>query len=240
MMEENRKGPSIFYAVVGVATLVVAIIGATFAFFSASATVEGGDDVIQGGTNDQLSTALTAKVERVVFEGANATSGDSLVPSDITATADSVNAAVAAKCVDDGYTGCHLYKIEAQSSQDVKAADLRLETLTLTGVTNKDDWKYIIYSNDGTSNNATGTVIGSPEKAFEVVSTAPVSFHSTGLTANQPVYYYLLIYIANQDKPQNAADASNVTGTYAGTVTFAAAGGGKVSATFSATTNVTP
>ena len=34
-MEENRKGTGVFYAVVGVATLVVAIIGATFAYFSA-------------------------------------------------------------------------------------------------------------------------------------------------------------------------------------------------------------
>ena len=38
MEENNRKGSGVFYAVVGVATLVVAIIGATFAFFSASAT----------------------------------------------------------------------------------------------------------------------------------------------------------------------------------------------------------
>ena len=38
MDENNRKGPGIFYAVVGVATLVVAIIGATFAYFSATAT----------------------------------------------------------------------------------------------------------------------------------------------------------------------------------------------------------
>ena len=38
-MEENRKGPGVFYAVVGVATLVVAIIGATFASFSASTTI---------------------------------------------------------------------------------------------------------------------------------------------------------------------------------------------------------
>ena len=38
MEENNRKGTGVFYAVVGVATLVVAIIGATFAYFSASAT----------------------------------------------------------------------------------------------------------------------------------------------------------------------------------------------------------
>ena len=34
MEDNNRKGPGVFYAVVGVATLGVAIIGATFAFFS--------------------------------------------------------------------------------------------------------------------------------------------------------------------------------------------------------------
>ena len=183
MMEENRKGPGIFYAVVGVATLVVAIIGATFAYFSASATVEGGDNVIQGGTNDQLSTALTAKVERVVFEGANATSGDSLVPSDITATADSVNAAVAAKCVDGGYTGCHLYHITASSTQDVAAADLQLSTLTLTGVTNKDDWKYIIYSNDG--------VVSKVETTETVISTSG------------PILDYFESYLNNLYKTNN-------------------------------------
>ena len=35
-MENNNNGRGIFYGVIGVATLVVAIIGATFAFFSAS------------------------------------------------------------------------------------------------------------------------------------------------------------------------------------------------------------
>ena len=34
---ENNNGRGIFYGVIGVATLVVAIIGATFAYFSASA-----------------------------------------------------------------------------------------------------------------------------------------------------------------------------------------------------------
>ena len=36
-MENNNKGNGIFLGVIGVATLVVAIIGATFAFFSANA-----------------------------------------------------------------------------------------------------------------------------------------------------------------------------------------------------------
>lgn len=37
MMEENKKGANTLYAVIGIATLVVAIIGATFAYFSATA-----------------------------------------------------------------------------------------------------------------------------------------------------------------------------------------------------------
>ena len=51
MEENNRKGPGIFYAVVGVATLVVAIIGATFAYFSASksAAVPQGTTASAGG-----------------------------------------------------------------------------------------------------------------------------------------------------------------------------------------------
>ena len=38
MKEQKNNGRGIFYGVIGVATLVVAIIGATFAYFTATAT----------------------------------------------------------------------------------------------------------------------------------------------------------------------------------------------------------
>ena len=38
MENRNENGRGIFYGVIGVATLVVAMIGATFAYFSAEAT----------------------------------------------------------------------------------------------------------------------------------------------------------------------------------------------------------
>lgn len=57
-MDENRKGPGIFYAVVGVATLVVAIIGATFAFFSASQT----NSDITGTTAEAGGLTIEAKL----------------------------------------------------------------------------------------------------------------------------------------------------------------------------------
>jgi len=46
---ENNKGRGIFYGVIGVATLVVAIIGATFAYFSAQATTNN-DAITAGAT----------------------------------------------------------------------------------------------------------------------------------------------------------------------------------------------
>jgi len=52
---ENRKGSGIFLGVVSIATLVVAIIGATFAFFSATVTSENTVDVTAYEFNASLS-----------------------------------------------------------------------------------------------------------------------------------------------------------------------------------------
>ncbi len=77
---ENRKGSGIFLGIIGVATLVVAIIGATFAYFSATAssaddavTAEsttltlGYDDVV--GTN--LKSNLIPASDTIAFYAAN-------------------------------------------------------------------------------------------------------------------------------------------------------------------------
>ena len=81
---ENKNGQGIFYGVIGVATLVVAIIGATFAYFSAAVTTNYRND-ISGGTLDSLAGALSITVDKIDL-GGNAASGDSLVPTDITAS----------------------------------------------------------------------------------------------------------------------------------------------------------
>ena len=56
---ENNNGKGIFYGVIGVATLVVAIIGATFAYFSA--TTSNGE-VIQG---EAATVGLNLEVTKV-------------------------------------------------------------------------------------------------------------------------------------------------------------------------------
>lgn len=47
---ENGSGKGLFYGVIGVATLVVAIIGATFAWFSATASQDTGGTTVHSGT----------------------------------------------------------------------------------------------------------------------------------------------------------------------------------------------
>ena len=235
-MEENRKGPGVFYAVVGVATLVVAIIGATFAYFSASANVSG-NDKITGGTQD-ISNALTAEVT-AIYDGSEAAAGAGLVPSDITNTTNTINAAVAAKCVSNGYAGCHLYQIHVKSTTTLDAVVLNLASMEFTGTVPQDtkSWKWVVYeaaagaASEETTYTMAGNSIAYSNDSF---ATTNASIRTDGMTANTDYYYYLMVYIVNDTTAsQNAAgDAKNVLGTYKGTISLAGGTGGKVSATF--------
>lgn len=230
-MEENRKGPGIFYAVVGVATLVVAIIGATFAYFSASASAKGSE--IKGGTNDELASALSVKVTRVDYN-AGATS-DNLVPAKLDdTTPGGVSKALAAKCVNSGYTGCHVYKIDANTTQTVNAASILLD-LSVSATT-KDNWKYLVYKGSDSAATEITTAATSLSNAAKQVDLHKGAALTAGTADTAPsVTYYLMIYLAENEKPQNTTenDGANETGQYTGTVTMNAAGG-KVTASFMA------
>lgn len=258
-MEENRKGQNTLFLVVSVMTLVVAIIGATFAYFSAQATADENSDDIVGGTNNTLANALSLSIERVTFgeeEGADASAYNNLVPAEIEVTPAGIKTAVEAKCVADGYTGCHLYKITASSSQTIQTASIRLAKLTTTA-TDSASWKYVIY-NSADGEATTVTSVNSDTKNttrdFKTFATAypytegaisGYDMHAgAGLTGDDedgtknPVYYYLLVYLENKDAAQNPEDTSNTnsgTGTYEGLITMDAAGG-KVVASFTTTT----
>ena len=113
---ENSKGRGIFLGVVSVATLIVAIIGATFAWFSASVG-SGENDV--NLTAYQFDAKLT--VERVFPTAENASKKIiPFVPNEVlrageTNETNNMNYALneaTDKCVDSsGYLVCSLYKI---------------------------------------------------------------------------------------------------------------------------------
>ena len=233
MEEENRKGPGIFYAVVGVATLVVAIIGATFAYFSASAT--GGTGAITGQTADVGSTALSVSTTRYTWDDTGVTN-DNLVPavideSHLTSGENSVANALSKKCVSDGYTGCHVWKIEVNSAEAIDISSVKLN-LSVTandatqGHANLDNWKYVLFTGtEGTntltatgylSSVATGTTaygdLNPALNAFELNADATAG-STLGLpagtsTANpsnaKSKTIYLMVFLKNVEQVQNA------------------------------------
>ena len=237
---ENKNGRGIFLGVVSVATLVVAIIGATFAFFSASVASNTGD--ISGNTLDISTTALSLEVTRVAITGASLT-GDrqNLVPAVITDSVPGYTSAVVTnKCENAGYTGCHLYQIKVTAANAVEAADL-YSALDLSPSANSDaHWKYAVYqSSDPTTAGYTpNSLVGTAQYFTADNSGSGYNFYhaTTSALAQGDTYFYLLVYLENIDASQNGgseggANAEDATGSYTGIITLTAAGG-QVKATF--------
>ena len=181
-MNENKKG-STLYVVLGVATLVVAIIGATFAYFSAQASTKDGD--ISGGTSD-VGAALSLNVTRDLVEASSeegtTVNYNNLVPAEISNETDIKNA-IDNKCIGtSGYVGCHVYKIEAGSSEALTSASIRLADLQTTA-TDYASWKFYLYKLDESGNV---TIISDAKNtnhsfaAYDAESTSRVYTYSAG------------------------------------------------------------
>ena len=230
---ENKNGQGIFYGVIGVATLVVAIIGATFAYFSASATTNY-VNAITGNTLDLSDGALSISVTKLDVGG---TANAGLVPATIAVdqqsgvpTAAGINDALDAHCEKDGYTGCHVYKIQASSATAMQEAQIKLKTLTTSAATNKTDWKYVIYQ--GTDSAASSVITAG---AMDLATAVDMHASTRTLDSNG-VVYYLMIYLAEDNhatEAQNSGGTNDATGTYNGTVELTA-GNGTVTANFTA------
>ena len=103
MNEQRNNGKGVFYGVIGVATLVVAIIGATFAYFTASAS---NNTVITG---NMATVKLALAVEQVDLD-ANDLGG--MIPMSNGMVEASVNNENNDVCIDDnGNAVCQVYKI---------------------------------------------------------------------------------------------------------------------------------
>lgn len=133
---ENKKGSGIFLGVVSVATLIVAIIGATFAYFSTQ--TNSANNAVNVSAYE-FATTVTS-VERIyptttALEGL---AGQGIIPLNPTAevtnaTGGETNLLYALNnksCVDDrGYMVCALYKVTL-TNNSVAAAKLNLDLRT--------------------------------------------------------------------------------------------------------------
>lgn len=174
-MEENKKGANTLYAVIGIATLVVAIIGATFAYFSA--TAENAE--IQGTTAEAGGLTIEAKqitdntnnniipLNLITNQTLKPESTDQFVDSE-----DQFEKAMTNKCKDSlGNNICTVYRVVVANQS--KTATIQVQgKLNLSSPTKNMYWTLI----DATTTNEQVTTPG--EDGGEGTTTTVYKFES--------------------------------------------------------------
>jgi hypothetical protein len=219
MMEENnRKGPGVFYAVVGVATLVVAIIGATFAYFSAS--TDNSEDPITGSIAE--AGGISLKVDSLTNTGAD------MIPLNLIDGTSQLTPAMSGKCVDDnGNHVCDVYKITLTNDSKSASIDIRGE-MKLTSESVNLKWQLLNVTDedfaaeafgdaamaDAIAVNATGQLVRPFNDTYD--NTTEQSAR-TKLGAGLSEDFYVLIWLEETGDKQELDDAGE---GFTGLVTF--------------------
>ena len=206
----NNKGVSkqLAFAISGVALLIIAVAGSAYAYFTASATSDGG---ISG-------TTLNVKLDKpiVTLLSTKATGGwipiyDGTVnghTSQLSAAATATN-----QCVDkNGYTVCKVYKISVKNSGTTATTVNTTLNLNNGGATNLK-WARMTSS----------TVVDTTLPTNSTVSTGKE------LGAGATLEQYIMVYLKNTGADQTSTDAGR---TISGTVTVTASTGANVQAEF--------
>lgn len=211
-MIKNNKGKSYLFAILGVAILIILVVGVTYAYYSASAEE---NKTIKGSTAD-------VGLELSVVKLSEAATGY-LIPLD----SDPVSLTTAAKgynntgstfdktksCIDkNGYSVCQIYEITIKNTS---TASLRLRG----GVTKLEGSNVPNITCDVMSSSTSVTVNKNCKSS--------VSLENDKLFAiNESKTYYIIVYINNIEEVQDDK------GGFVGTVEFAT-DTGKLQATFS-------
>ncbi len=222
-MEENRKGPGVFYAVVGVATLVVAIIGATFAYFSASAA---NNEAITGNTAEAGGVELT--ITPVTTTGTNMlplnlmdnTKATDPASGAADQFADALGATKGASCKDsNGNNVCQVYSITVKNKSTTSTVQVR-GTLNLASEATNMKWQ-LLETGTSTARADFATVVDKGVTGNVTVGgntgATGAAAASQNLAAEASATYYVLVWLEETGTAQETADASK---SFTGTVTF--------------------
>lgn len=209
-MNENNNGRGLFYGVIGVATLIVAIIGATFAYFSVNASITNNSD-IAGSTVELSDTTIAGTLTRVT------PSTVSMVPLKTADLQKGIDGESGQQCIDaNGAKVCDIYTLTINNTSNAPVS--LAGNLTITA-TNMADLRWSLLESTTSATGAT---------AKEVSDTVIVA-NELLAAKNGTKTYYFVIWFNETDADQNAQAGKS----YTGTVTFTAANGGKITAQFS-------
>ena len=125
-MNENNNGRGLFYGVIGVATLIVAIIGATFAYFSVNASITNNSN-IAGSTVELSETTITGTLTR------ETASTVSMVPLKTADLQKGITGEGGQQCIDaDGAKVCDIYTLTINNTSNAPVSLAGNLTITAT------------------------------------------------------------------------------------------------------------
>lgn len=229
-MDETR-GRDIFLGVIGVLTLIVAIVGATFAYFSTQ--VNSASDSVNL-TSYQFATSLSFKEVYPTKEH------KALIPLDSKKTGGTdnsityLNKALSEGCVDkDGYQVCAVYEASLTNTADDVTLTPTFDVTTNEFV-NSDGDSSNVYALLATANgveetptaftynreNATNVIAATNALTYDGKSTITV-------TSGQTAKYYLIVWLENLDEAQ-----PDMNKTLKGQITFSSDSGSTLQGTF--------
>lgn len=207
----ERKGQGTFYMIIAMLTLVVAIVGATFAYFSLQASDE---NTVKGNA---AKVGLSLEVRKVSVDA----TGD-LVPLDELLLEKAIkgdNETSNQMCVDkNGNTVCQVYEVKVTNEGTAATAVNGTLTLTAETITNL---KWQIMTDQDTPVTDTGQ--------FKTTDDTEIAKNDTVEANPGTKSYYIMIWIDEIEEDQNDSD----TGAFTGVVSFTSADGSGVTGTFS-------
>lgn len=201
---QNNDGKGITLITVGILTIIVAIAGATFAFFQVTAT----NNNITGE-----SAYVANNLELKVTLSSTAATGKLVPQLEKTGTTNILQKAVTGatgkgSCIDaNGNTICKVYSIKITNNSNVALNVSGTLTLTATNMTNLR-W---------TKGTGATTGFPTPTGTYNTVSTtalADTALSSMADTANNNKTFYVVIWISETNTAQEDKNA------FSGVVTF--------------------
>ena len=226
-MDETR-GRDIFLGVIGVLTLIVAIVGATFAYFSTQVN-SAGDSV--NLTSYQFATSLSFKEVYPTKEH------KALIPLASTQTGGTesvtyLDKALSEGCVDkDGYQVCAVYEAALTNTADdvVLTPSFDVSANGFLDETSSNVYALLATAN-GVEETPTAFTYNRANATNVVAASNPFTYNGQStitVTSGQTVKYYLVIWLENLDESQ-----PDMNKTLTGQITFSSEGGSKLQGTF--------
>ena len=209
-MNENNNGRGLFYGVIGVATLIVAIIGATFAYFSVNASITNNNG-ISGDTVELSDTTIAGTLTRVT------PSTVSMVPLKTEELQKGITGEGNQKCIDEnGAKVCDIYTLTINNTSNAPVSLAGNLNITATDMA---DLRWSLLESPDSATGATA----------KAVSDTVIVANELLAAKNGTKTYHFVIWFNETELNQNTQAGKS----YTGTVAFSAANGGKITAQFS-------